>query len=380
MVDPLAMARTAPTKRLKGALATKPKAPTPTEDDPLPVWAVKKPDAEGALPVPTKLAAAISVGLGPSNRKHSLIPKFAMRAMREGTGPWGLERQLQVSDGEGPEVARILEVFAEHGLPLVALSLWYAGTDAPASAAQAGALLEAALAPRCVELMHKLMVLLEGVRLDAAAARALSSAVGRMPRLRSLEVNARGPGAAAILSAAPRLRSLKLAQVPTGDLESVARAPSLRDLESLDVCLEADDPGVARFLDSPWASGVSALRLSRQDVRPAAYPGVAALSSLRSLELLHVNREGMAAIADASFVPQLEKLKLYDAQFDDAIAAQMAARGLPALRELNLKHGCSITAVGLDHLVRAAPALKLLECPAGLKVRAGWVKRGRVIL
>ncbi len=346
----------------------------------LPSWATKKP-TDGFLPVPDKLKAAIAKALGPLDRRYAITHSVRMGAVLAPPSTWGLHRMLSVNDGAGPEVARVIDVLAQHELPLIAADFWYpSSSQGEGTAEAAAAIFEAALAPSSVSHLRRLTVLLHRVRLEAPVARALAGAVARMTLLEVLGLNASGgAGALTVVAAAPPLHVLELNDLGAAELRSLAVLPAVERLASLTLRgIDADDAAVATLLDAPWAKRLGSLELARKALVASDYRAVAGLDALTSLNLRFPDEATVAAIADADFVPQLERLELHDCRIDARIAKRLAARGLPKLQRLFVKRA-EMSDAALRYLVDAAPGLKELGIPR-TSLPKTWAKRGRTVL
>jgi len=346
----------------------------------LPSWTTKKP-ADGFLPVPGKLRDAIAKTLGPLDRRYAVTSAARMNAVLSPPSTWGLHRMLSVDDGAGPEVARVFEVLAQHELPLIATDFWYPGsTQGEGTVEAAAAIFEAALRPPSVAFLRRLTVLLHRVRLEAPVARALAGAVARMPSLEVLGLNASGgPGALTVVAASPPLRTLELNDLGASELRSLALLPAVERLTSLALRgVDADDAAIATLLGATWAKGLCSLELGRKALLGSDYRAVAELGALTSLKLRFPDDATMAAIADADFTPRLERLELHDCRIDARLAKRLAARGLPQLERLIVKHA-EMSDAALRIVVDAAPRLKELGIPR-TSLPKTWSKRGRTVL
>jgi hypothetical protein len=367
------MKKLASAKRVPAAVA----APSEVA---LPSWATKKP-ADGLLPVPGKLRDAIAKALGPLDRRYSVTYAARMNAVLAPPSTWGLHRMLSVGDGAGPEVARVLEVLAQHDLPLIAADFWYpSSTQSEGTVEAAAAIFEAALRPPSVATLRRLTVLLSRVRLEAPIARALAGAVARMPSLEVLGLNASGgPGALTVVAASPPLRALELNDLGASELRSLALLPAVEGLGSLTLRrVDADDAAIAALLEAPWAKRLCSLALSRMALVGSDYRAVAGLDALTSLSLRFPDDATVAAIANAEFTPRLERLELHDCRIDARLAKRLAARGLPRLERLIVKHA-QMSDAALRIVVDAAPRLKELGIPK-TSLPGAWSKRGRTLL
>jgi hypothetical protein len=329
--------------------------------------------------VRTKLAKA----LGPLDRKFSLTWKSGMFATRSGTGAWGLDRQLSVGDGDAPAVVRALQLLAQHELPLVRASLWYQPEGTAGTAKGAAAVLKALLAAPSAAGLERLAVLLHRVPVDPALTKILVAGVKRATALAELDLRAGGgSNVAPIVAAAPStLRTLALVNVgATGPVvRSLARAKSLANLQHLELNDEFDDAAIAAILAATWAPTLRSLHLAPSPKTTSNLRGVTNLAAIEVLHLARVSPAGMTALAAAPGVANLRELRLREAILDDALGAKLASHGLPALEVLHVKYATA-DASALDPIVRAAPKLRLIEVPAGLKVPKSWTKRGRQIL
>ncbi|MCU0676849.1 MAG: hypothetical protein MUE69_29170 [Myxococcota bacterium] len=349
-----------------------------TELPPRPDWATKLPDADGLLPVPDAKKKTVSAALGSLDRRHSIVRKVGMNAVASRAGTWGLHRQLSVRDGEGPEVRRLLEVLASEGLPIVGLELGYPEGMGPGTPAALAAILEHALSTSAAEHLERLQ-LVTSVPVDTAVATALAAAMRWMPRLRELDLRGRGGSVLEVLRAAPPLTSLALVSVGVGraELAELARSPRMADLRTLVLHhLDADSTFVREVVESSTA--LERIDLSPKLLLPTDWACVASLDGLRDLGLRFPNDETIEALSNAAFVPRLERLRLSDAKIDLPTAKRLAARGLPVLRHLELKH-CDIRDAALQILVDAAPTLTTLGIPSTTRPQA-WAKRGRTVL
>ncbi len=346
----------------------------------LPSWATKKP-ADGFLPVPTKLTTAIAKALGPLDRRYAVTRSVRMGAVLAPPSTWGLHRMLSVADGAGPEVARVFDLLAQYELPLIDADFWYPSPAQGEGTAQAAAaIFEAALAPSSVALLRRLTVLLHRVRLEAPVAHALAGAVARMPLLEVLGLNASGgSGALTVAAACPPLRGLELNDLGAAELRSLAGLPAVERLTSLTLrSVDADDAAIATLLGAPWAKRLCTLELSRKALAGSDLRAVAGLGALTSLNLRFPDEATVAAIADADFVPRLERLDLHDCRIDARVAKRLAARGLPKLKRLFVKR-VEMSDAALRILVDAAPGLKELGIPK-TSLPKTWSRRGRTVL
>lgn len=343
----------------------------------LPSWATKKPEGE-VLPVPTKLKDAIAKALGPLDRRYGITQSVGMNAMATRQG-WGLHRTLSVEDGAGPELAKVWDVLAAHELPLLAADFWYPSEGTP-SVDGAAAIFDAALASPNAARLIRLTVLLQRLAIEPPIADALARAVARMPVLEVLGLNARGgAGALRVVEACGPLDTLELCDLAARELSTLATLPALSRLRALALKgTDADDASIAALLGTPWAAQLHSLELSKKMLLPADYRSVAALGALTSLNLRFPDDATIAAIADASFVPSLTRLELHDCRIELPVARRLAARGLPQLTRLVLKHA-EISDAALKLIVDAAPHLSELGIPNTTRPQP-WAKRGRMVL
>lgn len=365
-------------RRVVGKAPKKPAWPPKTAPSqvPLPSWATRKP-VGGFLPVPGKLRDAISRELGPLDRQYNVTYSVRMNAVPAPPSTWGLHRMIAVDDGGGPDVARVFEALARHGLPLVAADFWYPSSAQPAGSVEAAAeVFAAALAPPSVALLRHLTVLLHRVRLEAPVARALAAAVARMPALDTLGLNASGgAGALAVVAACAPLGSLELNDLGAAELRALAGLPAVGALTSLALwAIEDDGAAVAALLGAPWARRLRSLALGSRAAVGSDYRAVAGLPALTSLNLRAPDEPTLATIAEAPFLPQLEGLELHDCRIDLPLARRLAARGLPRLRRLRVKR-VEVRDSALRVLVDAAPHLKELGIPRTTTPQA-WSGRG----
>ena len=217
------------------------------------------------------------------------------------------------------------------------------------------------------------------VPMDASVARALVDVMPLLSGLAELDLRGRGGSVLEVLRAAPALASLSLVGVGVGasEIAELARAPRLAGLSGLTLeHVEADAEAIRELLASK--PSLERLALSPKLLLPMDYRAVASLERLRELRLRFPDEATMVALAHAPFVPHLASLELRDATITPDIAKALAARGLPVLARLDLKH-CSASDQALSILVDAAPALGTLGIPSSTRPQR-WAKRGRTVL
>lgn len=372
-----AKATPAKAKPTTPAKATKP-AQVDAPPSGLPSWAGKPPDAAGLLPIPDAKKKALAAALGPLDRAFGIVRKVGMAAFAGRAGVWGLGRQVSVDEGRGGDLARLLEVLDREQLPLLGLELWYPAQMGRGTSSALAAIVEAGLRTAAARHLERLS-LVTNVELDPALAGSLASAVGGMKGLRELDLRGRGGVVTDVVRAGPGLEALTLVSVTSGpaELAALARAPQLAALRALSLQhVEAEAGAIAELVSS--MSGLERLELSRGLLLPADFSFVASLARLRELQLRFADEKTVDAIAGAAFVPQLRRLALSDTKIDHATAKRLAARGLPGLETLSLKH-CEVSEPALRVLVDAAPALTTLGIPSTTRPQT-WAKRGRTVL
>lgn len=209
--------------------------------------------------------------------------------------------------------------------------------------------------------------------LGLAGARALGHAAESLPALETLDLYSSFLGDEGVeqlvWGSLPRVRRLNLSHCSVGKrgIRALTRSDVGQQLRALDLTSGQVSKGGAGVLAGSPFPELEELNLDRSALSPQSLRELAespCFPKLRALQLsvLRIDDESLRALADSAHYPHLEHLTLRNnpSLGDGAVRALAEARGLPALRSLDLSR-TQITYRALEALANSSRALTRLS-------------------